>query len=159
MRIGSFSGWNPTLGEAEKFYKKLKGTLNKPHIILDLRNNGGGGDRNSDILYKLLKTFAKKNRISVLINHRTVSNAEQFAFKLSELNNCEIYGQQTNGSASYEIVNGNYNLPSSHFIAVLTSKAHSKYLEIESKGVQPDVELSLNSDWIEQTTKLIKEKN
>jgi hypothetical protein len=159
LRIGSFSGWNPTLGEAEKFYKQLEGTLNKPHIVLDLRNNGGGGDRNSDILYKLLKRFAEKNRISVLINHRTASNAEQFAFKLSEMNNCKIYGQQTNGTASYEIVNGNYELPSGHFIAVLTSKVHSKYLEIESKGVQPDTELSLESDWIEQIIKQTEGKN
>jgi hypothetical protein len=159
LRIGSFSGWHPTLGEAETFYKQLEGTLNKPHIILDLRNNGGGGDRNSDILYKLLKRFAEKNSISILVNHRTASNAEQFAFKLSKLNNCKIFGQQTNGTASYEIVNGSFELPSGHFMSVLTSKVHSKYLEIESKGVQPDVELSLESDWIEQIVKLTKGKH
>lgn len=156
LRIGSFNSWNPTLGKAEKFYKQLEGTLIKPHLILDLRNNGGGGDRNSKILYKILKSYAKKKNVYVLINHLTMSNAEQFAFKLGKMSNCKIFGQQSNGTAAYELVNSNFELPSGHFIAVLTSKAHSKYFEIESKGVSPDVELSLDSDWIEQTIKLIE---
>jgi hypothetical protein len=159
LRIGSFSGWNPTLGEAERFYKQLEGTLIKPKLILDLRNNGGGGDRNSDILFKILKSYAKKNNMYVLINHLTVSNAEQFAYKLSEISNCEIFGQQSNGTAAYEVVNGSFELPGGHFNAYLTSKTHSKYLEIESNGVSPNIKLDLNSDWIEQTIKLIEEKN
>lgn len=133
--------------------------MTKPNLIVDLRNNGGGGDRNSDIVYKLLKDYSKKNKIHVLINHRTGSNAEQFAYKLSEMKNCKIYGQYTNGVLAYEIKNGFYDLPSGHFIAVLTSKTHSKYLELESKGVQPDIKLSLESDWIKQTIKIIEEKN
>ncbi len=159
LRIGSFSGWNPTLGEAERFYEQLEGTLIKPKLILDLRNNGGGGDRNSDILFKILKSYAKNNNIYILINHLTASNAEQFAFKLGEMNNCRIFGQQSNGTAAYEIVNGNFELPSGHFIAVLTSKTHSKYLNIESKGVSTDIDLDFDSDWIEQTIKLIEEEN
>ena len=159
IRLGSFNSWYPTLREAENFYKQLNGTLTKPNLIVDLRNNGGGGDRNSDIVYKLLKTYSKKNKIYVLINHRTGSNAEQFAYKLSKLNNCEIYGQYTNGVVGYEIKNGFYDLPSGHFIAVLTSKTCTAYVDLESKGVQPDFELSLDSDWIEQTIKLIQEKS
>lgn len=159
LRIGSFSGWNPTLGEAEKFYKQLEGTLIKPKLILDLRNNGGGGDRNSDILFKILRLYAKNNNIYVLINHLTASNAEQFAFKLGEMNNCKIIGQQSNGTAAYEVVNGSFELPNGHFNAVLTSKTHSKYLNIESKGISTDIELDFDSDWIEQTIKLIEEKN
>ena len=156
LKIGSFSSWNPTLSDAEKFYKTLEGYLNKSNLIVDLRNNGGGGDRNSDILYKLLKEYSKKNKIYVLINHRTASNAEQFAHKLSRLDNCQIFGSRTNGSLAYEVKNSNYTLPCGKFIAVLTSKKHSEYLEFESQGIEPDVTFSLNSDWIIQLNNYIR---
>ncbi len=150
LKIGSFNSWNPTLTNAEKFYKSLEGSLNKRNLIIDLRNNGGGGDRNSNILYKLVKDYAKKNKVYVLINHRTVSNAEQFARKLSMLENCQLFGKRTNGTLAYEIKDSNYTLPCKNFIAVLTSKKHSKYLEFESKGIKPNIELDVETNWIEQ---------
>lgn len=150
LKIGSFNSWNPTLTNAEKFYKSLEGSLNKRNLIIDLRNNGGGGDRNSNILYKLVRDYAKKNKVYVLINHRTVSNAEQFASKLSMLENCQLFGKRTNGTLAYEIKDSNYTLPCNNFIAVLTSKKHSKYLEFESKGIKPKFELDLETNWIEQ---------
>ncbi len=150
LKIGSFNSWNPTLTNAEKFYKSLEGSLNKRNLIIDLRNNGGGGDRNSNILYKLVKDYAKKNKVYVLINHRTVSNAEQFARKLSMLENCQLFGKRTNGTLAYEIKDSNYTLPCNNFIAVLTSKKHSKYLEFESKGIKPNIELDVETNWIEQ---------
>ncbi len=52
LRIGSFSGYNPVLKNAENFYKSLEEKPVTRDLILDLRDNGGGGDRNSDILYK-----------------------------------------------------------------------------------------------------------
>lgn len=159
LHIGSFSGWNPTLSQAEKFYQQLEGTLHKSNLILDLRNNGGGGNRNSNILLKLLKSYAKNNNIYVLINHLTASNAEQFTIKLTNGNDFKILGQQSNGTVAYELVNSNFQLPSGHFIAVLTSKTHSKYLEIESIGISPDIRLNARTDWIEQTTKLIQGEN
>ena len=156
LKIGSFSSWNPTLSDAVKFYKTLEGNLNKSNLIIDLRNNGGGGNRNSDILFKQLINYAKKNKIYVLINHRTASNAEQFAHKLSRLDNCQIFGSRTNGSIAYEVKNSNYPLPCGNFIAVLTSKKHSEYLEFESQGIEPDVTFSLNSDWIIQLNNYIR---
>ena len=150
LKIGSFNSWNPTLTNAEKFYKSLEGSLNKRNLIIDLRNNGGGGDRNSNILYKLVRDYAKKNKVYVLINHRTVSNAEQFASKLTMLENCQLFGKRTNGTLAYEIKDSNYTLPCNNFIAVLTSKKHSKYLEFESKGIKPKFELDLETNWIEQ---------
>ncbi len=156
LKIGSFSSWNPNLSEAEKFYKTLEGNLNKSHIILDLRNNGGGGDRNSDILYKLLKEYLNENKVYVLINHRSVSNAEQFAERLSKLENCQLLGMRTNGTLAYEIKDGSYTLPCSNFIAVLTSKKHSKYLGFESEGVKPHIALNMEADWIDQAKNYIE---
>jgi C-terminal processing protease CtpA/Prc len=159
LKIGSFSSWNPTLSDAVKFYKTLEGNLNKSNLIIDLRNNGGGGNRNSDILFKQLINYAKKNKIYVLINHRTASNAEQFAQKLSTLENCQIFGSRTYGSLAYEIKNSNYTLPCGNFIAVLTSKKHTDFIEYESQGITPDVIFDIDTDWIVQLNNYISKHN
>ncbi len=150
LKIGSFSSWYPTLSDAEKFYKTLEGDLNKKNLIIDLRNNSGGGDRNSDILFKVIKEYLKEGKVYVLINHLTVSNAEQFAHKLSRLDNCQLFGQRTNGAIAYEIKDGNYTLPCGNFIAVLTSKKHADYLQFESQGIEPDVSFGTETNWIIQ---------
>jgi hypothetical protein len=54
------------------------------------------------------------------------------------------------------VKNSNYTLPCGKFIAVLTSKKHSEYLEFESQGIEPDVTFNLNSDWINQLNNYIK---
>ncbi|MBR9846687.1 MAG: hypothetical protein GYB35_11575 [Algicola sp.] len=159
LKIGSFNSWNPTLSEAERFYKSLEGQLTKPNVIIDLRNNSGGGKRNSDILYKILKSYAKENKLYVLINHRTASNAEQFTQRLRKLDNCLVFGSRTNGSLAYEIKDSQYTLPCNKFIAVLTSKKHSDYLEFESQGIEPDITFDFSDDWLSQLKNYILENN
>lgn len=159
LKIGSFNSWNPTLSEADKFYESLEGTLTNKNIILDLRDNGGGGDRNSNGLYKVLKKYLKRNNVYVLVNHRTGSNAEQFAFKLKDFENCTILGDRTSGTAAYEIVNSNYNLPCEDYVVVLTSKKHSKYMKLESTGLEPDIKLAFDKDWLMQVQNYIESNN
>lgn len=158
IKIGSFSGFNPTLSQAETFYKTLEGTLTKRHMILDLRNNGGGGPRNSDLLFKILKSYLRNNNIYVLTNHITASNAEQFTYKLSEFKKCQIFGQQSNGTLTYELTGKNYELPCGNFIAVLTSKSHLDYIHLESVGIEPSVKFDMASDWINQLVNYIEAK-
>ena len=150
LKIGSFNSFYPVLGEAEKFYSKIKEQLVKRNLILDLRNNSGGGDRNSDILLKILKKYSKNNKVYVLINFRTTSNAEQFALKLKELKNTILLGEPTNGTIAYEIKNSSYNMPCNNFIAVLTSKKHKNYIKYEGKGIEPDIRLQPDSEWPNQ---------
>ena len=159
LKIGSFNSWNPTLSEADIFYESLEGTLTKNNLILDLRDNAGGGDRNSNGLYKVLKKFIKKNNVYVLVNHRTASNAEQFAYKLNDFENCTILGNRTSGTATYEIVNSNYNLPCENYVVVLTSKEHGKYIKLESMGLEPDIKLAIENDWLIQVQNFIEKSN
>lgn len=159
IRIGSFSGFNPTLSQAEAFYKTLEGSLTKRNLILDLRNNGGGGPRNSDLLFKILKKYLKNNSIHVITNHNTASNAEQFTYKLSQFKNCQVFGQRTNGTLTYELEGHNFELPSGNFTIALTSKTHLDYVHLESIGIKPQVQFNLESDWINQMVNHIVEKN
>jgi C-terminal processing protease CtpA/Prc len=159
IKVGSFKSFYPTLSEAEAFYRKIKGTLNKPHLILDLRGNTGGGDRNSDILLEQLKNYLKQGQLHVLINSWTGSNAEQYALKLKKMKNVTIYGLPTLGALAYEKKGKvNHTLPSSGFIVTLPTKIHKEYLPYETKGVQPDHLLSIHKDWLEQVRKHIEIK-
>ena len=155
IKVGSFNSWYPTLSDAEDFYASLKNNLTKSNLIIDLRDNGGGGNRNSDILHKIIKDYLKKSNVYLITNHRTASNAEQFAYKLKENPNCITFGQRTNGSVTYEIVDKNYNLPCENYLTVLTSKKHSKYSKLESKGLDPDWILNMDNNWMVQVVDFI----
>lgn len=159
LKVGSFNSWNPTLSEADKFHKSLEGTLTTKNLILDLRDNGGGGDRNSKGLYRILKKYIKRNNVYVLVNHRTASNAEQFAYKLSDFKNCTVLGNRTSGTAAYEMVNSNYNLPCKNYVVVLTSKKHTEYIKLESTGIEPDIKLDIEKDWMIQVQNYIQRNN
>jgi len=153
VKVGSFSGQYPLLKEAEDFYASLDGKLVKPHLILDLRDNGGGGNRNSNILIRQLKKYLRKNKVHLITNARTGSNAEQFAVNLKQNDSVISYGDKTRGALSYEIKPGDYiTLPSSGFLAILPSKVHKKYLQYETKGVSPDYYLDYKKDWISTIT-------
>ena len=154
LRIGSFSGYNPILKNAETFYKGLEGKPVTTNLILDLRDNGGGGDRNSDILYKYLRKNYKNARLHVLINGNTVSNAEQFALRLQKFKNVTLLGSKTSGTIGYEL-GKTYDFPCYNFKGFFTFKGDKKYLEYESVGVQPDISLDNSEDWIKQTKEYI----
>ncbi len=155
LKIGSFNSWYPTLSDAESFYKSLVGTLSKPHLIIDLRDNGGGGDRNSTLLLEIINEYLKENQVYLLTNHRTASNAEQFVFKLQDKENVRVVGARTNGTVVYELKGDNYVLPSNNFVAVFTSKSHKRFMKIESMGIEPDVKFSMQNDWLDQLVKFI----
>ena len=158
LRIGSFSGYNPVLKNAETFYKSLEEKPVTKDLILDLRDNGGGGDRNSDILYKYLRKNYKNANFYVLVNGTTVSNAEQFALRLKKFKNVTLLGCKTSGTIAYEL-GKTYDFPCYNFKGFFTFKGDKKYLEYESVGVQPDINLDNSADWIQQTKKYIAKSN
>ncbi|MFV8280260.1 S41 family peptidase [Christiangramia marina] len=158
LRIGSFSGYNPVLKNAETFYKSLEEKPVTKDLILDLRENGGGGDRNSDILYKYLRKSYKNANLYVLVNGTTVSNAEQFALRLKKFKNVTLLGSKTSGTIAYEL-GKTYDFPCYNFKGFFTFKGDKKYLEYESVGVQPDINLDNSEDWIQQTKKCIAKSN
>lgn len=158
LKAGSFNSFYPTLSQAESFYKSLEGNLTTKNLILDLRDNGGGGVRNSGILFRIIRDYLKNNKVYLLINHRTASNAEQFVYRLSRFDNCFTFGNRTNGTAAYELEGKNYNLPCGNFVAVLTSKKHSNYIKIESQGIEPMIKLNMETDWLIELLKFIQEE-
>ena len=156
IKAGDFSGFYPVLGEAEKFYEELKGKVIAANLIVDLRDNGGGGNRNSNILFEILENLKGDTQLFVLVNQNTGSNAEQFAIKLKNTQAATILGDRTKGAVAYELKGDISVLPSTFFKVYLSSKRHREYLPYEGIGVTPDVFLEYSADWIEQTRAFMK---
>jgi hypothetical protein len=161
MRLGSFSSTEANLPISQKFFDSIKDSLTAKNLLIDLRNNGGGGYKSSDKFMKLLRQFsADGSHIFVLMNNRTMSNAEQFAVRIRKSDNVMMLGETTNGTLAYGNNEGTVEtLPGSRFSLYITDMPDSgRYLQFEDVGVLPDVKLDPDKDWISQAVKVIKGK-
>ena len=159
VRLGSFSGMTTNHNKAKQLLSTLESEILSGNVIIDLRNNGGGGPRTSD----LFKKFFKKNKASlnlyVIQNNYCGSDCEQFLMKLKEQQKVTSYGENTRGALAYGY--GNYSSPSlitpcNKFSLGLTTAKYEKYLPYEVVGISPDVYLKNNENWIEQVLKVIE---
>jgi len=157
LRLGNFGTSNTALGKSSAFYNAVKDSLNSENLIVDLRNNPGGGFKASGKFLSLLKAYIKRGKLYIIINFRTFSNAEQFVLKLKGRKNVITLGQTTNGTLTY---GNNYGrsvvLPGGRYQIYITDMNGSReMLAYEEVGISPDVELKQNSDWITQVTDII----
>ena len=158
IRLGSFSSSDEGIREATAFFNRIADSLNSKNLVIDLRNNSGGGDKSSGQFYRLLKKY--KGHIYVLVNFYTVSNAEQLAIKLKKLSNVTLLGDDTRGMITY---GRNYSedkeVPSKMFRVYFSDlKDHwRRYLQYEGRGIRPDVYLAPDRSWLDQTVEKIKQ--
>ncbi|RYY57015.1 MAG: hypothetical protein EOO09_04270 [Chitinophagaceae bacterium] len=153
LRLGSFATDDNTLVRAHAFYDSVATKLTASRLVLDLRNNGGGGFRNSRNMLNQLEKFARTRRIHVIVNNRTYSNAEQFLVLLKYSPNVRIYGETTNGTLTYGSNTGRLiHLPGNAAWVVYPTdmKEAGSTLQYEDVGIRPHVLLSNDSDWIGQ---------
>lgn len=156
LSLGTFSSSDKTIKEATDFFNQIRPAITAKTLIVDIRNNGGGGFKNSMQFISFLKNF--NGKIYILQNGFTVSNAEQFILKLKEKANVVTLGETTKGMITY---GSNYGskilLPSKRFTFYPTDMSGSKKeLAFEGIGIKPDVELNYKQDWVEQTITYIK---
>ncbi|MBL4662919.1 MAG: hypothetical protein JKY22_05045 [Flavobacteriaceae bacterium] len=156
--FGEFSNTNSVKKTSKEFYAKMKDSINAKHLIIDLRNNGGGNKKNSDPFLKLFKK--NKGNIYVLTNSFSASNTEQFTVKLKKLSNVIHLGETTRGVIAYGMNYGyTYETPSGLFSILPTDMDfHKTYFEYEGKGIVPTVKLNFDSDWISQTIEYIEKQ-
>ncbi len=155
LYFGSFSNRKSNVADFKKFYATYKDKINATHVIVDLRNNGGGNSKYSDPFVKLLKKSGA--RIYIITNYFTGSNGEQFTLKLKKLKNAIHLGQRTNGIIAYGHNYGtSYDSPTGNFSFTPTDMNFHKFIDYEMVGIQPEVILDITSDWITQTQSIIE---
>jgi hypothetical protein len=157
LRLSTFSSSNQSIKVATDFFKKVKPDIRNKSLIVDLRNNGGGGYKTSYQFIVFLKKY--EGKIYLLQNGETISNAEQFIIDLKGSRNVITLGETTKGTIAY---GSNYGktltLPSNRFMFHPTDmNGRARDLAFESIGIKPDVMLdAFSDDWITQTIKYIK---
>ncbi len=158
LRLGSFATNSMNIAASNKFYEDIKAGFTDQYLVVDLRNNGGGGYKTSGKFLRLLRQF--KGKIYLLINGNTLSNAEQFTLDLKSKKKVRVLGEASPGMISY---GSNYGkrltAPSGRFQFYPTDmSARRKDLPYEERGVQPHVALDpFKKDWVEQVMDYIRE--
>ncbi|MEM6379355.1 MAG: S41 family peptidase [Bacteroidota bacterium] len=169
---------------SEHSLKKLYGAMqlveHTDALIIDLRNNGGGGSTVGSVLetffleeYTDLLEFKKRDSqpemnatvpwllekrylkpLYLLVNKGTASAAEAFAFALKNQGRCTIVGQPSSGGAhmnSYFLVNQDFIIAISTAAPFLPGTDKSW----EGTGVQPDYVVAADKA-LEKAVELIK---
>jgi hypothetical protein len=160
LYLGNFNSSTENLKTAGDFYNSIKDSLNAPYLIVDLRGNSGGWTKCSDQFFSLIKKYSKAGKVYVLINGYVLSDGERFTLQLKSLNNVKVFGETTAGQIAY---GSNYGkaptLPSGRFKIYPTDMKDGSFLQYEERGVEPDVYLNNQSDWIEQLKQIIAQKS
>ena len=143
---------------SKAFLDSIKRLLTAPDLILDLRNNQGGAKKVSKGYLRLMREYVKKGRVHVLTNNATMSQGEIFLLQLMRLPQVKSLGQTTNGTLMY---GNNYGrgekLPSQAFEVYITDlRSRKRLMRYEVFGVDPDILLGVDRDWIEQAIALIR---
>lgn len=158
LRLGSFATYPAHIARATKFYEQIRDSLTAPYLIVDIRNNGGGGNKTSGQFRRLLRKYAGKGKVYLLINYNTVSNAEAFALDMRDAGIATLVGEPTRGMITYgnntdtvkELAGGRYKL------YITDMKGTARDLRFEDVGVTPAIMLESNSDWLDQVKKIIR---
>lgn len=160
LLLRSFQRHSITTQQSKNFCDSIKNVLTAKNLILDLRNNEGGATKERRKYLRLLKKFTRNGNLYVLLNNGTLSQAEIFTLQLKKLKNVTTVGQTTKGMLAY---GSNYGkrerLPSGRFEIYPTDmKGNAKLLQYEDYGINPDIILRDDKDWIEQTVEIIRKK-
>ena len=161
IRLGDFDGDNTTYGQAMDLLEELEQNFSSGNLIIDLRNNGGGGRRTSDPFVKYLKKIKKDIKIYVMQNRNVGSNSEQFILKLeNQIGGIITLGENTRGALAYGF--GNYAKPSLitpcfGYSLGLTTTKYERFLAYEGVGLTPNFYLDSKTAWIDQVLAKIEQ--
>ncbi|OAB79893.1 S41 family peptidase [Cochleicola gelatinilyticus] len=122
--------------ELDAVYTILPKVAKNKDLIIDLRNNSGGGER----MYKELLHILKKRNADqtvLLINRNCASATEAFIFKASKFKKVLSMGENTNGQFAYGEIKRNVT-PHLGIVILIPTKVYKQWLPYEYIGLAPD---------------------
>lgn len=155
--IKTLTRTNSLIKEANTFYEKTLGQLNKDNLIIDLRNNGGGAELQAKALLNWLGKNKTLKRVYVLMNFKTASAAELVALELKNDKRTILVGENSRGMLEYGYGNRAFSTItdcSGYKVVLSTKHTNSKLGMYETVGIEPDFKLNNKSDWIDQVIDL-----
>lgn len=144
--------------DLDNFYDSIIPVLAvKKFIILDIRNNGGGGERMYNQLLKILKKSSKKSKVGIIFNRHCASACEEVALEMTDNKHIITFGENTNGQFAYGFIK-EYKTPGCNLSFIITTKRYPKRLKYEYVGVTPKVILTdkNETDWITEVLNILK---
>lgn len=154
MRLPTFykSYWR----EIDAFYDSIIPQLpERNRLVIDLRNNTGGGERMFEELVQFLKQ--KNNnpqQIAVVYNRYCASACELFVLEMKKSNKVKTFGENSYGALAYGGIIQNFT-PNCKLRFKMPTQKTPKYLPYEGIGIAPDVPLQEGSDWIQAAQELL----
>lgn len=159
LRAGSFASTPANIAHIKQFLAQINDSVKAPYLVVDIRNNGGGGNKASNPFRRLLKKYAQRGKIYLLMNYHTVSNAEAFALDMRDAGVATLAGETTRGMITYgSNTDKVVQLPDSRFKLYITDmRGSARDLKYEDTGVSPVISLEPDSDWLQQIEKIIRQ--
>lgn len=120
----------------DSVYDILPRIIKYKHLIIDLRNNSGGGER----MYKqLLRILIKRKHYHtvLLVNRNCASATEVFIFKASKIKNVSSIGEPTSGQMAYGDIR-KYITPNLKINVIIPTTVNMQFLPFEYIGLEPD---------------------
>ena len=155
VRVSSFSNNGKRRQQSDSLYQLLTRSKPQPTIVFDLRNNTGGAASMAKPYIKWIRQIRKKSRVIVLINAYTISQGEITAQRLSRLKGVVLAGQSTKGMLAYGSNYGRHiPIAGGEFVFYPTDMRTPGMFKFEDIGIQPDIELSNQEDWLKQVNKI-----
>ncbi len=164
LYIGSFKGSTKNLRELDSLYLAIQSSVQEVKtLIIDVRDNTGGGLRANYKLLDILDANLGKQNLHLIVNRFTGSASEHFTLELKS-RGATIYGENTRGAINYRYRNRASNKPSpvtpcyQYRIGLTVAKNPKEFknLENEQNGIDPDITLSYDEDWLTQVLRKIE---
>lgn len=150
--LGTFNGM--LAYESDTFYRELIPKLKGKKLIVDVRNNTGGGERSYNMFVNYINSNANSaQQIAILQNSACASAGEHFILAMRKNKLVKTFGENSAGFMGYGYGNRSsitVKTPCFNYISEITENKYPAFKVYETVGIPPDVKLLRDKDWIEQ---------